>query len=55
MSEAVETPGEYELDISWMDNMGEWGTRATPSKRGLTLADIRVGSYGELPEVSDNM
>ncbi len=55
MSNAVDTPTEYELDTSWMDNMGEWGTKATPGNRGLTLADIRVGSYGDLPETSDNM
>jgi len=51
----VDTSKEYELDTSWMDQMGEWGVKATPGKRGLTMADIQVGSYGELPEVSDNM
>ena len=55
MSEAVEIPKEQDLDTSWMENMGEWGVNATPGKRGLTLADIQVGSYGELPEDSDNM
>jgi hypothetical protein len=28
----------------------EWGVRATPSKRGLTLSDINVGSYGVIPQ-----
>ena len=55
MSEAVEIPQEHDLDTSWMEKMGEWGVNATPGKRGLTLADIQIGSYGELPEVSDNM
>ena len=55
MREAVNIPKEHELDTSWMEDMGEWGIRATPGKRGLTLADIRINSYGELPEISDNM
>ena len=55
MSEATEMPREHELDTSWMDNMAEWGASAKPGKRGLTLADIQVGSYGDLPKVSDNM
>jgi hypothetical protein len=55
MSEAPVIQQEYELDTSWMDQMGEWGIQAKPGKRGLTLEEIRVGSYGELPEVSDNM
>lgn len=46
---------EHELDTSWMDQMGEWGTRAEPGKRGLTLAEIQIGAYGELPEITDNM
>jgi len=55
MSETVKQPQEHELDLSWMDQMGEWGMHAEPSKRGMTLADIQVGSYGELPKDSDNM
>ena len=55
MSEAVGTKQEHELDTSWMDNMGEWGMKAEPGNKGLTLADIQIGSYGDLPQVSDNM
>src|ERR671923_1220141 len=39
--------GEY--DLGWMQVNSEWGVRATPSKRGLTLDDINVGSYGVIP------
>jgi hypothetical protein len=28
----------------------EWGVRARPGKRGLTLDDINVGSYGAVPD-----
>ena len=45
---------EYDLDLSWMDQSGEWGTRAEPGRNGLTLADIQVGTYGDAPAVSDN-
>jgi hypothetical protein len=40
--------GEY--DLSWMNVDSEWDVRAQPSKRGLTLNDINVGSYGVIPE-----
>jgi hypothetical protein len=54
-AEVIQDQSEYELDTSWMDHMGEWGMHAEPGKRGLTLEEIRIGSYGELPQVSDNM
>jgi hypothetical protein len=37
-----------------MTRQGEWGIRAQPSKQGLTLADIQLGSYAEPPMKSDN-
>ena len=45
-----------ELDLSWL-NLGEeshWGIRAKPGKRGLTLDEIEIGPYGEVPEHTDN-
>ena len=56
MAEPIElATAEIELDLSWMGKQGEWGTRVSPSKHGLTLADIQVGDYGDVPEFSDNM
>lgn len=56
MGEALDlATAEIELDLSWMNRQGEWGTRVSPSKQGLTLADIQVGDYGDPPEFSDNM
>lgn len=56
MSEAVQTANEeVQLDLHWLDQMGEWGVKATPSKSGLTLADIQLSTYGDAPEHSDNM
>lgn len=48
---------DYNLDLTWMDEIskGEWGIRAQPDKRGMTLDDIQIGSYGETPDHSDNM
>ena len=44
----------YELDLDWVDRRGEWGIKAQPGKRGLTLDDISLGSYGETSDRSDN-
>ncbi len=42
---------EGKFDLSWMHaNPDGWGTRATPSPGGLTVADVNVGKYGEIPE-----
>ena len=38
-----------------MNDSPEWGTRVRPGKRGLTLDDINVGSYGEIPSQSEEM
>jgi len=45
--------GEY--DLSWMAVYSEWGVKAIPSKRGLTLDDINIGSYGTIPAASDSL
>ena len=54
MSEAVQLDTGHDLDLGWMDQHGEWDTKAEPSKYGLTLADIQVGDYGDPPAESDN-
>lgn len=42
---------EGKFDLSWMHaNPDGWGTRAKPSATGLTITDINVGKYGEIPE-----
>jgi hypothetical protein len=40
-----------QFDLGWLrDTRSEWGVRAKPGKVGLTLRDIAVGSYGEVPD-----
>lgn len=40
-----------ELDLGWLrDCRSEWGVKATPSRVGLTLADISIGTYGDVPD-----
>jgi hypothetical protein len=40
-----------ELDLGWLRrSRAEWGIRAEPSRIGLTLRDIAVGTYGEVPD-----
>jgi len=41
------------VDLSWLSAGSEWGVRAAPGKRGLTLDEINVGSYGRIPAESD--
>jgi len=41
--------------FSWMNDSPEWGTKALPGKRGLTLDAINVGTYGEIPDQSEEM
>ena len=43
MSEAEKLGPDYELDLGWMDQTGQWDTRAEAGRHGLTLADIQVG------------
>ena len=41
--------------LSWMQDTLEWGIRARPGKHGMTLRNINVGSYGDVPEESRDM
>ena len=44
-----------EKTMDWMADSPEWGTKALPGKKGLTLDGIAIGSYGEIPERSEEM
>ncbi len=44
-------PNGSSLDWAWLaGHRSEWGIRPKPGPRGLTMMDIAVGSYGEVPE-----
>ena len=43
-------PPAPELTLLWMNVPTEWGTRAKPTKKGLTLEAINIGKYGEIPD-----
>jgi hypothetical protein len=43
------------IDLSWLNVDTQWGVRARPSKRGLTLDEVNIGAYGEAPEHSSNL
>ena len=46
----LERSARGEFDLGWLRNTdSEWGVTAVPSKTGLTLRDISIGSYGEIP------
>ncbi|MHB8244961.1 MAG: ferritin family protein [Acidimicrobiales bacterium] len=47
----LERSARGEFDLGWLRNgRSEWGVRAKPGKTGLTLRDISIGSYGEVPD-----
>ncbi|MEX1255882.1 MAG: hypothetical protein WEE64_16245 [Dehalococcoidia bacterium] len=43
-------PPAPQLDLAWMNVPTEWGVRAKPTKKGLTIEAINVGKYGDVPE-----
>jgi len=48
-------PASEPKTMEWMKDSLEWGTRVRPGKRGLTLDEINVGSYGDIPDQSEEM
>lgn len=47
----LERAKKGEFDLTWLnETRSEWGVRAKPSRVGLTLRDISIGSYGEVPD-----
>ncbi|MCP3853611.1 MAG: ferritin-like domain-containing protein [Actinomycetia bacterium] len=46
-----QNPAGARLDWAWLaGHQSEWGIHPKPSARGLTMMDIAVGSYGDIPE-----
>ncbi|MCP5029490.1 MAG: ferritin-like domain-containing protein [Actinomycetia bacterium] len=44
-------PNGARLDWAWLaGHKSEWGVHPKPSARGLTMMDIAVGSYADIPE-----
>jgi hypothetical protein len=42
--------GAPQLDLGWMKVPTEWGIRVRPTKHGLTIGAINVGTYGDIPD-----
>ncbi len=40
--------------LSWMKNTLQWGTRAKPTKNGLTIDALNIGVYGDVPDFWDD-
>jgi hypothetical protein len=49
-AQATGQPPPPELTLAWMDVPALWGTRAMPTKHGLTIDAINVGKYGDVPD-----
>ncbi len=54
-NETPETPAPSGPSLDWMNDTLQWGTKVPPGKHGLTIGDLQVGVYGEIPEVSTDM
>ena len=52
--ESVETEDQESSPkrLTWMQDTLEWGAKAQPGKHGLTMRDINVGIYADVPEES---
>ena len=42
------------LDLSWLESDNGTGVRLEPGRRGLTLDEIEIGTYGEVPATTTN-
>lgn len=49
------TPARPQPKLDWMEDCHEWGVKVEPGPHGLTMGAINVGTYGEIPEVWDEM
>ncbi len=49
------SPAASSEPLAWMKDTVEWGVRAEPGKHGLTMRDLNIGIYGEIPESSTDM
>ena len=54
-NEAETPPATGAAPLAWMNDTLQWGVRAQPGKRGLTMRDLNIGIYGEIPESSSDM
>ena len=52
---ALEQPTVGPEPLAWMNDTMQWGVRAQPGKHGLTMRDLNIGIYGEVPESSSDM
>jgi hypothetical protein len=46
---ATDTALDPGLDLSWLNIDEGWGAKAEPGRRGLTLEDLNIMSYGNVP------
>lgn len=49
----IDRVGEGKLDLEWLHSWNhEVGEKVTPSRVGLTMKDIAVGRYGDIPDTA---
>ena len=53
--ESETTPAVSPEPLAWMNDTLQWGVRVQPGRKGLTMRDLNVGIYGDVPESSSDM
>ncbi|MCY4365780.1 MAG: hypothetical protein OXE17_06110 [Chloroflexi bacterium] len=53
--ESETAPAVSSEPLAWMNDTLQWGVRVQPGRKGLTMRDLNVGIYGEVPESSSDM
>ncbi|MCH7836395.1 MAG: ferritin-like domain-containing protein [Chloroflexi bacterium] len=53
-TKTIETTEQPQLDLSWLKLESTWGVRAKPGRKGLTLEEIEIGPYGDVPDRTEN-
>ena len=54
VTERLDTSGTADAITGWVHPTGEWGMRATPGRKGLTIEDVDQGSYAPVLDLSQN-
>ncbi len=52
---SADAPASEPKTMDWMQDSPNWGVRARPGKWGLTLDEINIGAYADIPDQSEEM
>lgn len=53
-ADGADAPEIAPPSLAWMHSTLQWGTRALPTKNGLTVDALNIGVYGDVPDFWDD-